>query len=312
MIFFSILLSLTTWAMPATDLHKVPLNNGTFGYYRLLKPHYDPTQASVVHQRLNQTLNYKYLSLPAEYEISSSLIPDVRDQARRPTCVYFATMGALESYYMSQSSKYSDINLSEECLVGLRNWMFDQGDAYTGADKPEERPDDSGDWLQMVAQTVVDHGVPAAEDYSNVSCTYRSAGSKDVPMNDYEKIFSNSESFSFGKGAPVQINRQTTIESIKALIAQNVPVEVGILVYKRYFDGPNWEYNSYYDRESTLAGGHAVLLTGYSTSGTKTVFKFKNSWGYFWGMSGYGTIDDGLLIQSWSYDPMMDVTVSIH
>ena len=252
-----------------------------------------------------------------QYSISTSALPPVRDQGQRSTCAYFATVGIIEAYYIAQTpSVQSSINVSEECLVDVRNWEFDQGTAYTGKDQPAQRPDPDGDLPASIILTVTANGVPASQTYSStLDCTYNgdNTNGADVAMTDYQSAFTQYGSQAYAKGLTFDQNTAPTIDTIRGLIASNIPVEVGIIVYNEYMNETDWRFNATVDTNNDIAGGHAVILTGYSTDSTgKTIFTFKNSWGATWGNSGYGTLDDAILTNAWGYDPSFDFITSLH
>lgn len=298
---------------PASEVHKA---NGKTAIYRLLPVHYSAHQVRVVQNRLASLAQQAPLDLPARYEIATAALPVVRDQGSRGTCAYFATVGALEAYYISQSNGQTRPTLSEECLVDLRNWMFDQKDQYTGADKPDQRPDPNGDLPASIIQTIQTYGVPATAKYADVDCRYKSSSrGADVSLETYTSTFVDrlthrNASPAYGKGSSFDLNTQPTIDSVKALISRNIPVVVGIVFYDSFASTSSWNYTG--GSTGSVAGGHAVILTGYHTRGKSTVFTFKNSWAEDWGNRGYGTLNDRLLLKSWSYDPSFDFIASLH
>lgn len=304
---------------PVIQVKKV---DGRISEYKLLPVKHDPSHAQTVKNRL-MSKKRSVANLPSNYSISKSKLPSIRDQGLRGTCAYFATAGLIETYYMAQDAKkYKGINLSEECLVDLRNWMYETV-SYTGTDKPTDRPDPNGDYPTLIIQTVKKYGIPAEKNYSNgLSCIYdgtNQAGGS-VSVSSYSEIFSSafvtSPSTSFAKGFTFDETTSPTIDRLKELISNNIPVEVGVLVYNRYVDpyqgSSDWAYDPNLDTEKEIAGAHAIQLVGYKTTGTKTTFTFKNSWDTSWGNLGYGTIDDALLTHSWSYDASLDFAASLH
>ena len=300
-------------AMAAAPVAQVQKNGGNMVEYKLLPVKYDPAHMAVVKARHAKALRSD--ALPASFEISHDQLPPVRDQGQRGTCAYFATVGIIESHYIA-SQELNDQKVSEECLVGLRNWEFDQGKAYTETDKPDQRPDPNGDLPASIIMTVNKYGVPAATSYSNgVSCVYDGNNSNggSVALNNYMDLFQNvsTPSMAFGKSLKFNQNTAPTVDTVKATIASGIPVEVGILVYNEMMSGIDWAYDAKTDTDDNIGGGHAIMLTGYKTANGKTVFTFKNSWGQDWGRSGFGTIDDGLLMKSWGYDPGFDFTTNV-
>jgi hypothetical protein len=313
LLFVSVLSSFSIAQAQADQSIKVMKSDGTVGSYRLLPMHHDLDHAADVQARLMSEAQ-RGSRVPSQYEIPHAMLPAIRDQGSRGTCAYFATVGLLETYYMNHSSSFGKTRLSEECLVDVRNWMADNSTTYTGDDKPDQRPDPNGDLPQSIVKTIAYYGVPVAQTYgSNLSCVYNGDNQygNDVSVSDYSSIFSQGASFAFGKGLGFDVNMSPTIETVKALIANNIPVEVGVTVYNEYMDSSDWRFDPKLDNDSNLAGGHAILLTGYTVSNGKTIFTFKNSWGDSWGNAGFGTMDDALVANSWGYDPSFDMAVSV-
>ncbi len=308
-VLFAALFSQTVFAQEST--HTIYKSDGSSSSYRFLPVKYDPAHKSIVELRLRQK-KIDISAIPASYQISTSKLPQIRDQGSRGTCAYFSTVGLMEAYYMKKSSSYKDIRLSEECLANVRNWMFDQGRNYTGADKPRQRPDPNGDFPSSIVRTIKSTGVPFAKQYAQANCNYQSSYGSTISLNYYKSIFPEGQTPAFGKGVNFDVNVNPTVETVKNLIARDIPVEVAIFIYKAYESTSDWRYDPRTNRPSTMVGGHAIQLVGYKTSGTKTIFTVKNSWGRGWGESGYGTIDDAILTHSWSYDRNFDFIVSMH
>lgn len=303
------LLSLTTFAEDA--VFQVEKADGTFGQYRLLPVVHEPEHEQTVQLRLNE--EKVSAPLPATYQIPSRYLSSVQDQGSRSTCAYFATLAAMETHYLRAGRR---TKLSEECLAGVRNWMYDQGGNYRGRDKPSFRPDANGDFPISIVMTIMQNGVPVAGRYSSASCVYNGSNPRGsaVSLANYQNSVASSPNprSAYGKGEDFYHNTNPTIGTIKSLIANNIPVVVGILVYQRFSSTSSWIYDPQKDTSNRLTGGHAVMLMGYTTQNNKTVFLFKNSWGRSWGQRGYGTLDEGLLIKSWSYQSNFDFITSLY
>ncbi len=288
----------------------VKKSDGHYDYYRLKPAHHDLGYNAVVEERLAKARLRR--DLPSSYKIPAAMLPPVRDQGERGTCAYFATLGLLESYYMAKSPANKNLNLSEECLTDVRNWMFDQKD-YTAADKPAQRPDPEGDDPSSIVMTIVKNGVPEAQNYTSLfDCRYTDDDAhKSISLPNYLATFTttnSSASLSYGKDINFDQVVAPSFDAIKALLANNIPVEIGVTVYNEDFNSYDWDFDSMHDRDENLAGEHAIILTGYSGSH----FIFKNSWGESWGYHGYGTIEQRLIKHGWGYDKTLDFVLNVH
>lgn len=282
--------------------------DGSTAKYKLMPVHLDPSHAKLVESRKE----YSMRDVPTAYTIPKTQLPAMRDQGQRGTCVYFATVGMMETYLINNDPANAKTKVSEQCLVGLRNWEADNK-SYTGDDRPTDyRPDPDGDYLDLVAKTASYYGVPAEGKYPQAKCKYDLNGdSKATSLDQYNSIFAQGLSPAFGKGHAFEVDKAPTVEKIKELISKNVPVEIATLVYQDHFTTSNWDYNGMTDTQAKLAGGHAIILVGYRSTKNSTKFIFKNSWGN-WGAGGYGTITDRLLRHSWKSDAEYDIMVSYH
>lgn len=77
----------------------------------------------------------------------------------------------------------------------------------------------------------------------------------------------------------------------KTAIVSNGPILIALPVYS--YDTEFWKGGT------NLLGGHAVLLTGFNSSG----FVLRNSWGSSYGQGGYSTLpyqDFNLIYESWT------------
>jgi hypothetical protein len=249
---------------------------------------------------------------PTSFYIQAKSLAKVLDQGDRNVCSYFTTVSLLETYYINHNPDYQKkpVSLSEECLLGLRQWMFESGE-YTGPLKPLQNPEDVGDAASYIAKTIVTFGVPEAKRFSKVSCNYRIYEDHiKVPLTDYQRVFDTQESQAFGKGLNLQILRKQSAEDLKQILASGRPAIVGFYMFDEFFHKEQWLYNSEADKESTIKGAHSVMLVGYRTVGQKTYFMFKNSWGIEWGRSGYGELDYDLLNFSWNLHEGLDFVVT--
>ena len=80
--------------------------------------------------------------------------------------------------------------------------------------------------------------------------------------------------------------RINTVDELRLALLDG-PVVVGVACFEEIFK-PNFETGvvAYPKDPSKIYGGHAICIVGFSDSAKQ--FKFKNSWGKYWGKMGYG------------------------
>ncbi|MBP2642161.1 MAG: xylellain [Firmicutes bacterium] len=85
-----------------------------------------------------------------------------------------------------------------------------------------------------------------------------------------------------------EYHRIISLASLKAALAEGLPVVIGIDVYESFESDEvaNTGIVPMPDTKSEqLLGGHAVLVVGYDDSKSQLIVR--NSWGYVWGDAGY-------------------------
>lgn len=84
---------------------------------------------------------------------------------------------------------------------------------------------------------------------------------------------------------------------IMAAIAVNHPVAFGMKVSKDFlkYKGGTEAWNS---MDGEIAGGHAMLLTGWRKINNRIEFLDRNSWGIKWGNNGYCWMGEDLVIEA--------------
>lgn len=73
-------------------------------------------------------------------------------------------------------------------------------------------------------------------------------------------------------------------------IMSNGPIQVGFMVYQDFF---SYKSGIYHHVSGGLAGGHAVLVTGWGVQNGQAYWIVKNSWNTTWGNQGYFWIRKG-------------------
>ncbi len=208
------------------------------------------------------------------------LMPHVRDQEMRPTCVAFAVSAAHELSRAGGGTVLED--LSEEALY----WGCKQLD---GKPTPGTRFSSAGTALMKWGQPV-----EAAWPYD--------------PKRDDSKPYpadSPAPGADWFHGALRAI--PVTVQSICAELASNRAVAVSLRLTAGFHHTTDGHIVVPGPGEQFL-GRHAVLIVGSSGDGLQqaTEFVFRNSWGESWGDRGYGYLpvgylDLGHILQAWVF-----------
>jgi len=122
------------------------------------------------------------------------------------------------------------------------------------------------------------------------SClTYHSGDGSDFPCSKFTKCEDGKQikNYYAKKGATRAFQN---VESIKAEIYTNGPVQTGFMVYEDFkaYTGGVYEFKS-----GKFLGGHAVKIIGWGTDNGQGHWIVANSWGPTWGEKGFFRIKHG-------------------
>jgi len=188
----------------------------------------------------------------------SQFCSSIRDQGVEGSCTAFATIACME-FIEKKFNKNNYIDLSESFTYYV-----------TRANIMKESPiTDSGAYISDVIESLVQYGTCRLS-----TCPYVDNPLLEPPPNAY------SEAKAYHV---VQYANIISIEAMKAVLDSGYAIIGGFVCYSNMYKAakgviplPN----------NNVIGGHAVLFVGYDDS--TQLFKFKNSWGTFWGDNGYG------------------------
>jgi len=187
-------------------------------------------------------------------------VSDVKNQGSCGSCWAFSAMGNVEGQYYLKTKNM--VRFSEQQLVDCDK--VDQGC--------------NGGLMEDAFKHLQGTGAMAEADYAYT-------GSDDDCKFDKTKVKANITGFKFAKS-------QNETE-IAQMIFENGPVAVAINAtpLQFYFWGV---FDPWFQWICDPAGlNHGVLIVGYGNNGSKDYWLVKNSWGSWWGESGYFRIVKG-------------------
>lgn len=208
-----------------------------------------------------QNLAYRtVLALPSAFDWrTSGGVTSVKDQGNCGSCWSFGSVGQLEALY--KIYRATTLDLSEQFIVSCET------DNY-GC---------NGGYMDRVYNYLKKTGTPDESCFpyraSAVACSNR--------CSDWASRVKKISSWTW------VCRNQPNTTTIKNAVYSNGPVTACFDVYNDFF---NYKSGCYQHVTGAYAGGHAVLIVGWTSDGCWIV---KNSWGPSWGESGYFKIKFG-------------------
>lgn len=201
--------------------------------------------------------------LPDKMDLESRFTP-VENQGSLGSCTAQAVVGVAE--YLTNKSQDTFTDLSRLFLYKVTRNL--QG--YTG---------DTGSSIRACMHAVRTLGVCPEKYYP-----YNIEDFDEEPPAMAYALASNYKSVNYYR---LTDEGDDLVLTIKEQIAAGSPVVCGVKVFSSYFKSNG---NVYYPESlnAESSGWHAIILMGYDEA--KKMFKFRNSWGSDWGVSGYGWI----------------------
>ncbi len=213
--------------------------------------------------------------LPVSYDFSA-LMPPVRSQGGQGSCVGFSSGYALKSYQEKVQNGYSytksDGSVDNNRVMSPA-YIFNQigNTPCTGAQ------------LKDAFELLLDQGV----------CTWSKMPYTDANCSTSPSANATSDATAH-RIKSYQSVSVSDINQIKGFLYENKPVVFGASFDTAFWKGifpkaSNNEYICDVYNSAKKVGGHAMTVTGYDDN--LNAFHVMNSWGKYWGNSGYIWID---------------------
>jgi C1A family cysteine protease len=197
-------------------------------------------------------------ALPTHFDWSNWMT-SVKNQGGCGSCVAFGAVGATEAQYrIAYNNPTWGLDLSEQHL-------FSCGGGQCGY----------GWYISAALNRLRDYGTPDEACFPYQAQDRSCSGG----CSDWQSRASKISSWSW------VANNAGAIEA--ALM--NGPLVAGFTVYRDFYGYHGGVYH--WDRVSQSVGGHAIVIVGYDSN--EQYWIVKNSWGSYWGESGYFRIGFG-------------------
>lgn len=199
------------------------------------------------------------IPLPGKIDYTGEMTP-VRNQGNEGTCVAFASVVGVKEY---QDAKEYDkaIGLSPRYLYSL-------------CKKNDGDPDADGTYPRVAMKMLLKYGTPPESYWP-------------YHPHQIDKPRSGADKAAIRYRVKAYARLKTILEMKRSLVV-NGPFLAGVDVYESWFTKKAEKTGliPMPKKSEQYQGGHAICVVGYDD--VKKMFKFKNSWGNFWGDNGYG------------------------
>jgi C1A family cysteine protease len=215
--------------------------------------------------------------LPSSVDLRPKM-PPVVDQGQLGSCTANAIGSGLREYQLLQAGNYTQLS---------RLYLYWHERALEGT-----IGEDSGAMIRDGFKVLQQNGIAPEKDFPYDISTFTH-----TPLSQAEQ---DAAAFKIS-----EYHRITTLDGVKAALAEGLPVVIGMSVYES-FESEKVAATGIVPiprKSEQNLGGHAVLIVGYDNR--KKKFIVRNSWGTGWGDKGYcyipfSFISRGIIVDMWT------------
>jgi hypothetical protein len=245
------------------------------------EPSSDPSLVPLQNRSTGPPSSYNLWTQPYAAKIKSFIL----DQGQYGSCTANAMSYAYMLYmYRIQPNRPSLLSPSRMFWYALARMHLNASDGY-----PNAKLNDTGCYVEdivfvpEVLGTITEASYPYTFANLNVFPSLTTAPGNGALAN----VLPGTKIFRF----KYSTNAATTLLNLKAAIASNKAVLLGVMVYSSFMSKSTIKSGNVpmpNTRAERLLGGHCICLTGYDSATSR--FSFKNSWGASCGKGGVFTI----------------------
>jgi C1A family cysteine protease len=213
----------------------------------------------------------------------------VDDQEDTGSCVGWATAEGVLRYHMVQAGKITKTELLSPRFI----WM-----ASKETDEFVTRP-----------ETFVEEAGTSLKAAMDIARMWGAVKMNLLPFHIGTKMYTGGENALYAAAAQLKVasyfNLRRTLANWKAWLAGHGPILAGLSVDHTWDNASATGGNIDTFMPTTVRGGHAICVVGYTASGR---FIVRNSWGTGWGDRGFGYVSPAYIAAGF-FDEAYGVTL---
>lgn len=206
-----------------------------------------------------------------------SLCSSIEDQGELGSCTAHAGVGALEFYEKSDKGKYSNY---------ARLFLYKKTRDISNL------KGDTGASLRQTMKAMAKYGICREKFWP-----YRVSTFENAPTNIQLADAALHQTLKYYRLDAA--DKTQFLRNIKRCLMNGNAAVIGFSCFDKSLEGADDSgFIKFPEKSDSFAGGHAVLIVGY----TKDSLIIKNSWGRWWGDNGYGYLSNDYILGGLAQD----------